>query len=325
MRTLESSSYSLKLLLKADSISKKVEITRSRYLDLQNSLGELYSGEHNYDFSKSKFYRLRNLKLGYQFKDSFIIARACNNLADLYNKERKDSALYYINLGFKFENFSEARARLHDNLADYQVRKGKLLDALKSIHTSLEIMTKSEINTVPTDFQISESLLLDYTLFCLKKKTEIYLRLYKQDSDMNYLKKALNNIERADYVAGLLLNATTEESTQIIWRREASQAYLYGAYAAHLLGDSEKAFYFMEKNKALLLSEGVLKNTEFANLPKHISDEEIRRKKQIYQLESLLSKEEGNTILQDSLFNTKRSYELYVDSLKVEYPKYYAR
>ena len=142
---------------------------------------------------------------------------------------------------------------------------------------------------------------------------------------MNYLKKALNNIERADYVAGLLLNATTEESTQIIWRREASQAYLYGAYAAHLLGDSEKAFYFMEKNKALLLSEGVLKNTEFANLPKHISDEEIRRKKQIYQLESLLSKEEGNTILQDSLFNTKRSYELYVDSLKVEYPKYYAR
>jgi CHAT domain-containing protein len=315
----------LKYLLKADSISKKVELTRSRYLDLQNSLGELYSGDHNYDFLKSKSYRLKNLKIGIKHKDSFITARSYNNLAHLYNKEKKDSALYYIKQGLKFENFPEAKARLHDNLADYQIRKEQLNEAVKSIHTSLEIMTNSEINEVPSDFQISQSPLLDYTLYCLKKKAEIYLRLYQRDFDKSYLEDALKNIERAEYVVGLLLNGTTEESTQIIWRREASQAYLYGAYAAHLLGDREKAFFFMEKNKALLLSEGVLKNTEFANLPKHISDEETRRKKQIYRLENLLSKQEGNSILQDSLFTAKRSHERYIDSLKVQYPKYFAR
>lgn len=60
-------------------------------------------------------------------------------------------------------------------------------------------------------------------------------------------------------------------------------------------------------------------------MPKHISDEETRRKKQIYRLENLLSKQEGNAVLQDSLFMAKRSHERYVDSLKVDYPKYFAR
>jgi len=325
LNTEQAAHRTVKFLSNAEELSKIHQISLTSYANLQNALGNLFITQTYYDFDKAKQYRMNNLRLGIKYNDSIIIAQANNNLSHLYNIEKLDSAYYFIQEGLKFVNFREAKARLNDNLADYQIIRGNLDGALESIHNSLEIITKSEIKDVPSDFQISESLLLDYTLYCLKKKSEIYLRMYERDLKIIHIKNALKNIERAEYMVSLLLNATVEESTQMIWRREASQAYLYGAYAAHLLGDTEQAFSFMEKNKALLLSEGVLKNTEFANLPKHISDEETRRKKQIYRLEDLLSKQENNALLQDSLFMAKRSHERYVDSLKVDYPKYFAR
>lgn len=311
-----------------ESAKKMIEQHASVHFDrngIENNLATIYHEKSMYNFDKALQLYKKILNRAKLSQDSSMISITYSNLIHLYNLEKKDSAFFFVDKAIKYANYTEVKARIHDNLADYQIRKGKFEEALKSIHISLEIMTYSEINVIPTNFQISKSLLLDYTLYCVKKKAEIYLRLYQRDLDKKYLESALKNIERSDYVVSLLLNNTIEESTQIIWRREASQAYLYGAYASHLLGDVNKAFYFMEKNKALLLSEGVLKNTEFANLPRHISDEETRRKKQMYRLESLVSKEEGNTMLQDSLFDAKLSHEKYVDSLKIIYPKYFAR
>ena len=62
------------------------------------------------------------------------------------------------------------------------------------------------------------------------------------------------------------ISINSSEGSILRWQTEASQAYLYGAYAAHLLNDAEQAFSFMEKNRALLLSESILKNTTFIKL-----------------------------------------------------------
>lgn len=315
----------VKILSDAEEISKTHPISLSTYLNLQNALGNLYVTKTHYDFDKARYYRMNSLTLGTQYKDSVTISIASNNLAHLYNIEKRDSAFYYIEQGLKFENLTDTKARLHDNLAEFHIRKGKLNEALNDIHISLELVTNSTIEDVPTNFQINQSYQLDYALYCLKKKAEIYLRRYERDGDQRDLKRSLQNIERAEYVVDLLLNGTSEESTQMIWRREASQVYLYGTYAAHLLTDMEKAFYFMEKNKALLLSEGVLKNTEFTNLPKNISEEEIWLQKEIYRLENLSFKQDDNLVLKDSLFDAKLAHEKYVDSLRIEYPKYFAR
>ena len=321
----ESSLNSIQYLMKADSLGSFIQLTPRDYFRLRNSLGNIYARKNLESFDKSRGYFLKNLELSIKDKNSDLIAMSAINLANLYNSVKNDSSSYFTSLGLKYVKNNEAKARLYDNLADYHIIQGDFKEANRSIHSSLEIISDSKINGLPTNYQINKSILKDYTLYCLKKKAEIYIRLFESNLESSQLKNALTNIERAEYVIDLLLNGTSEQSTQKVWRREASQAYLYGAYASHLLGDADQAFGFMEKNKALLLSEGVLKNTEFANLPRHISQQETAFQKDIYELENRLSKDDDNAILQDSLFNAKLTHEKYVDSLKTVYPKYFAR
>lgn len=326
MRKYEFSKKAIESLIMAENLSRKHQISPLRYLNLQNALAYEYTSEFNYDFEKAKEYNFNCLSLGEKYGDSTVIGRAYTNLSYLFNKEKNDSAKFFIDIGLKYtKSFIEARARLYDNLADYHIIQEEFQDASKSIQNSLELISRSKIVDLPTNYQISQSILIDYMLYCLKKKAEIELRLNRVSPQDSQLKHVVLTVQRAEYALHLLLNGTSEQSTQFLWRREASQAYLYGAYASHLLGDSNQAFSFMEKNKALLLSESVLKNTEFANLPRHISQQETAFQKQIYELENKLSEDEDNSDLLDSLFLAKRTHENYIDSLKTVYPKYFAR
>ncbi|WP_132794889.1 hypothetical protein [Tenacibaculum skagerrakense] len=73
----------------------------------------------------------------------------------------------------------------------------------------------------------------------------------------------------------------------------------------------------MEKNKALLLIHGIKQNSDFNTLPKHISDKFISFKKNILELENL--NRESNSIeyssQKDSLFQLKKQFELFKDSI----------
>ncbi len=304
------------------NFSKKVNLL----LDLNNAYANCYNEGVGFAFNKARFYYLKNEQIGLNVQDSVNVSLTYNNLAHLYNIEKKDSAKYYIEKGLEYVLEKETKARLYDNASQYFIIKNKLQQALSSIHKSLEINLgiPLAIEKVPSKFDLNASTLKEYTLFCLKKKTEVLLKLYEQEKDSKYLKNAIEYTKAADQLVSIINESSTEGQTKLFWRKEASQAYLYGAYAAHLLGDSKTAFSFMEKNKALLLSESILKNTEFQNLPKHISDEETKLKKTIYELENRLSKNE-NAVLQDSLFNIKRVHENYIDSLKTIFPKYFNR
>ncbi len=314
-----------RVLKELDYIVKTEEIKESITLAVSNTYAMYYSLESRLDFDEALKYFRANLKRGLSINDTTTIVVANNNLANIFNLFKNDSSAFYVKQGLRYANYPEIKARLYDNLTEYQIRENELDNALKSIHKSLEIITKTDIDKLPSNYQISQSILLNYVLYCFKKKAEIFLKLNLRDNNRDYLKDVLMNIERSEYCLSLLLNRTSESSTQMIWRREASQAYLYASYASHLLEDPNLAFSFMEKNKALLLSESVLKNTEFANLPRHVAEQETAFQKQIYELENKSSQNEGDVVLQDSLFVAKQTHERYVDSLKTVYPKYFAR
>lgn len=324
--TERSISKSIKVFNYLDSVAKYSAAINIDRRSMDNNYGLLLTNSFIHDYEKAiKIYK-RIIREEKSSQDELILSNAYNNLAYIYNLQKRDSSFYFIHQGLTHsQSFDEVSARLYDNLCDYQILKGNLFGALESIQTSINLTNKEKVIDVPTPHQIRQSILLDYTLYCLKKKTEILIKLFNKNNEPRFLNQSIKNIEASEQVIEILLNNTDEYLTKIIWRREASQAYLYGAYASHLLGDYDQVFEFMEKNKALLLSASVLKNTEFANLPKNISDEEIRRQKLIYKLEDELSQDSANSLIQDSLFVAKRSHEKYVDSLKTIFPKYYSR
>lgn len=325
LKTEKGNKIALEILLKVDSLTKIHKVRINSYRNLQDALASQYT--FNKNFKKAKYYYNKNLIVSLQNKDSLFLSWTYNNLASLYLINRKDSAEYFIKEGLNYVKDDHIKIQLYDNYATYYSSKSELDLALENIHRSLEIsiggklelLGEIELNNL-TNLQLPT-----ITVSRLKNKANILTKLYIKNNDQKYLESTLKNVDAINNLTEIIQSGTAEKSTQLVWRREASQGYLYGAYAAHLLNDSETVFSFMEKNKALLLSESILKNTEFENLPKHISDQEISLQKQIYDLENKLSKNENNTILQDSLFNVKLVHENYVDSLKTVYPKYFDR
>jgi CHAT domain-containing protein len=327
----------LESLLKSKEILKKAEVlylskenvrNGKKPYSLYSSLANHYNNQQTLNFEKARFYYLKNLSIALAHQDSIIISSSYNNMGELYLNKNKDSALYFLKKALPFSKIkSSSRLNTFKNLSIFYMKKNDFDKSLFCIQKAIQSYTKvsSKFNSNPSNSDLIEADEKKYLLDVLNLKARILFNYGLSENRKEFFIQTIKVVKVVNELISIINSNSREEFSKLFWRREASQAYLYGAYASHLLGDTDKAFSFMEKNKALLLSEGVLKNTEFANLPKHISDEETKRKKQIYRLENLLSKDEDNAILQDSLFMAKRSHERYIDSLKVDYPKYFAR
>ena len=148
---------------------------------------------------------------------------------------------------------------------------------------------------------------------------------YQKEPESSYLENALTDFQLADQLTDVISLNTGEQLSKLFWREKGANLYIQAIAVCNKLQLSDLAYYFMEKNKALLLSESISKNTEFANLPKNISDQEIQLQKKIYKLESQVSKDENSSDLKDKLFNAKIDYKNFKDSMVAQYPAYYAR
>lgn len=312
-----------RVLDKADSLRRinGISLTIDNYRNLLNAFAYRYITKEYYNFEKAQSLYIENLKSGMINGDSTIIAMTYNNLANLYNKEQRDSAVYFIKKGFQFVRSGSDSAKLFDNQSDYHLHKGELEKALTVIHKALETSLQLTFNQneAPNTFQLSNSNKKDYVLFCLKKKTEILIRLYEQKNDQLFLEQVLGNVKAADQLIDMIQSESLEESAKLFWRKEAAEIYLPGAYASRILGDHQSTFFFMEKNKALVLSEEVSKNTAYSMLPKNVSKIERDLKGRIFELENTDTLPQSST----AIFDAKRAYEEYIESIKHLYPEYF--
>ena len=314
------------ILQKADSITQIYDVGTRRYTDLQSLIAQQYVYPHNYDFKKATYYYSNNIKRGLKDGDSIVLSRTYNNLSHTYLIAKNDSAGFFIKKGLDYVITDYIAADLYSNQGHYYAMRGELLPALENSNTALETNLEHKIDVLeaPDASLLNKSSRKDKALLFLKTKNSILIKLYQENLEEKYLKAAIKNVEAVEVLIQSIQSSTLEEFTKLVWLREASQAYVQGVYAAHLLGDKTTAFALIEKNKALLLSESILKNTEFSNLPKHITDKETSFKKQIYELENKLSNDSKNSTLLDSLFGAKQAYEIYIDSIAPMYPEYFS-
>jgi CHAT domain-containing protein len=317
----------LKLANDMESLREKIKFSMDLERSVNSIYANLYSIYGNNFFEESKKYYQKNIQLNKSLNDSLNLGRTYSSLNYLYNSQKNDSASYYAKVAIKLlDSNLRSLTIAYVNYIDYLLLEGKNYEAI-IVSDSIIDITKKRLGNKSSLKEVDLNKLPSkrHILFLLNQRLEAFVKSYQTSKDSHFLNRVFDESHLYFIITKSIDESSNSDYDKLYWRKKASQAYLYGAYAAHLLGDSEKAFSFMEKNKALLLSESVLKNTEFANLPRHISEEETRRQKLIYELENSLAQDEDNRILQDSLFTAKRSYEQYVDSLKAIYPKYYAR
>ncbi|TPN87697.1 CHAT domain-containing protein [Aquimarina algicola] len=270
-------------------------------------------------------------------------------LVSLSEKDSVNIAKVYNSLGLsqlKLDKFAEAIENIqksiaynpnysspYENLGDYYIKKKKYKEGLSSYQKAIDIILQKKRETLYTDLVSKEELEViadkDRLLGHLISKANGWVTYYRHDLNKNHLEKALQTFILADHLADLIRFESTEYKSKLYWREKGAVLYMNAVEVCYLLEKPKKAYYFIEKNKAILLLEDITHEQakKNAKLPDHIAKREFDLKRKIYLSENNLQNtntfsKDSITILKNKIYNHKQAHEKFVDSLAKAYPNY---
>jgi len=321
----ENYEISIQYLKNAIELSTKVTISDLELHSIYNNLGSYY-------------YRLKNkpLALESQIK-AFQIAKKINNkkeielslcnIGNLYfngietNTEDLKIAKKYFNESLKYGREFCYYNYLNLGIIDYLFNKPETaLDYYNKALNCIDdlILNSSEIH--PTFKSIQTSINKDKIVGILYEKYYSQIKIYTKTKNKHYLTQAFKSIELIDFTLDAIFMELKDERSQLFWKKKASSIYLLGVHISYILNNPEKAFYFTEKNKAMLLLNNVFKSKSSYKIPLGIRNKELELKKEIYNLKHLLKSSPKDSI-KNLLFNKQRVYDKFKDSLNSTFEK----
>ena len=327
--TKSSKKEELILLKKMDSLLKKVEPDYSRIQLLNNAYANYYNSEVTFNYNKSKHYYLQTLDNAIQFNDSSRINTVCTNLGNLYNKQKNDSALYFLEKGIKYGKPKES-LYLYLNISDFYTNTNQFEKANKYLHKILQQTSISKIdssyNFLPTINSLTKMINKPLLIITLKEKAKNFLKLHEVSNNIENAKLALENIILADQLITISRQNSFENQSKLIWQTEASELYMLAVKACYLINKPEQAFYFIEKNKALLLLDNISENKidTKSNMPLDILQQEQDFKKEISRIENELSSNYSK-VLEVKYHDLKIDFNNFTETLKLKHTEYYKK
>jgi CHAT domain-containing protein/tetratricopeptide (TPR) repeat protein len=308
----------LDILKKADSIEKNHRNSVSQRLKINNAYVTLYSRDKMYDYSKAVHFSKQNIALASKYQEPVYLCTSYVNLANLSNKIKNDSTLYYAEKSQKYCKRPIAISSTYYVISDYYNYKENYISALinnqKGLNVFLDSTNKKNFSNVPKLNELNDLNEKDYIIQLINDKSKLLHKLSQKENTTKYSKIALKHILVADSLVDNIQVEITQ-ATQIHWRQKASEIYSIGAELCYELNKPETAFYLLEKGKALLLTEDIINNNALSKLPDSIKSRELELKKIVYKTSS---KQKGN-----EKFEAELDYEKYLDSIKVIYPHYF--
>ncbi|WP_299714436.1 CHAT domain-containing tetratricopeptide repeat protein [uncultured Tenacibaculum sp.] len=321
----------IKLGIKYLNFAKQIiftdKIQKHKLNLIYTGLANHYSKKQIYDFSKARKYYGKVIDNARKTSNLFFLSVTYSNLGELFLSKKSDSSIYFLQKSSNIINENHIpnnkliETEISRNKANYYLNKNDLNLALTSIKKSLSTsFNQDNINSTPSIIDIIETVNRYNISKALKTKIQILNKLYLKSKNSKYLNQIIETVKISDQLIEIILEDSTESSTQFSWRNDVSKIYNYGIYAARILGNDDLQFQYLEKNKAFLLTQSINDNNYSLNLPNHIVNKEIEYKKQILNLESKVSESKQ---LKDSLFDIKFNYQNFKDSIQLAYPKHF--
>ncbi len=315
------------MLDKALALEEKTTISPEDTYYIYTGYATFYTQEATFDFKSARNYHFKNLKYLAQEGITDYNCDIYANLSDLYNIAKKDSALYYIEKTIKECPGALNQSVSRHHLSQYYRGRKNASKALEYIQKSLTVSTnkKNNKNTILTRNELNEIPEKIRVFGAFKEKAGILEDLFEENKDQNELSLALDNILIADTLIDLIEEESQEERSQLLWRREASSLYAQGVRVCKKLNKPDVAFYFIEKNKALLLTSEIDKKVNSKKLPDALQKKQLTYKREILALENAISEIEDTEKAkrqQEVLFDLKTSYQKLQDSIALAFPLY---
>ncbi|WP_226975847.1 CHAT domain-containing protein [Zobellia nedashkovskayae] len=282
----------------------------------------------NYELAITKHQEVLKDSASLQLKD---IANINNSIGYSYFKlKNTEKALRHLN---KSIAIAEDYSLPYENLGDLYLHQNNFNKALKNYQKAifLKIDTREdlEIDALPSIKTLELSTQKLFLLSHIIAKANGWLKFYEFENNKDYLNQALSTFRLADQLVDVIRSESTEYQSKLFWREKGASLYTKAVEACFLLTKPEEAFYFMERNKALLLLEDISNEQAkiITKLPDSIAQREFNLKQAIFLSENELQtnpdlEKTELKIFKNKIYNAKKAYNDFTDSLSVISPEY---
>ncbi len=309
-------------LKKADSLGEFTPIEKRDESLINLRLGFVYEEVEKKD--KAIYHYEKALKTSKELNDSISISMLNNNIADLYLQHNE-----YIKAKAKLDNSllfagdeKESKALVYSTYGTYYLQKNSFYKAKFYYEKALQLLVEeSDVKKFENPSLKSLAVLPNklHVLDFISQKANYWHTRYKVDKNESYLQKALQDYKLADQLLDVIRFESSEKRSKLFWRKQGASLYIKAIEVCYLLNNVNDAYFFLEKNKALLLIEEL--SHQKAQVLSHLPQELIERDFALKQ--GIVHAEESNLSNKtDKIFELKQAYEQFKDSLAHNYPEY---
>jgi len=293
---------------------------------IYNNLGNNFSEINELEYSK-RYHKLA-IDIAIKSDDNEKIQMSYLNLSVLYlngpntKKEHLILSEKYLLKGLSYHD--KYNATIYRNLAIIKYIENDFEESLnyhkQSLESNLKITLKDKFE-LPKFESITPNN-YNQTINTFYEKIYTLIKLFETTKEEFYLEEGIKTVDYCNTIFSSILNNVEDEKSQLFWRKKASAFYLTGVTICYNLNLPEKALFYVEKNKSVLLLDYIIENELKKALPKELKSKELKLKRNLDYLYTVKIKDSSQKN-QDLYFNEKIAYYKFTDSLKKEFPEYF--
>ncbi len=281
-------------------------------------------------------YYLKSFELRKAKKNWIQCSQTMLDLGDLYDNKLKNGAkaIACYKKGIKMlEHATDPYqlSGLYINMGVVYWRQENYKQALHFYQKALNVLpinfTDTSIKSNPTDGMLRLVANDYFVSTLLSNKGEALLAQYKKENRGDLLQAALTTYQTADKSVDLMRWKQSGEQSKLYWREKTKKMYENAIEVCYLLNDVEKAYYFFEKSRAVLLNDKLseLGAKEFIAPADRTKETQLRIN--VFSLKQQLSLLDENaasyTITKQKFLSAQEDRESFIKSLEKKYPVYY--
>ncbi|WP_298516877.1 CHAT domain-containing protein [uncultured Kordia sp.] len=315
------------LELEVLNLANEVGASAKQRLKILFNLGAiLYTNHQN---KTSLNYYNQSLPIAEQLEDSLRIAQIYSNTALIHvrNEETDDALLLNEKALLFVGNDADEKSIIYDNLGDLYVKLKQYEKGLKHHNKAINELLSFDWETkenLPEYEKVINSPSRKDILGYLIDKQNAWLSFYDFTNDEKYLLAAEETMQLIDKTIDYVYFESKEKLSKLFWRKKGAALYINAVKICFLLNKPTKAFYYIEKNKGVLLLDNIsaFSAKRIAKLPQEI----IEKEQVLHQKVKALEQEFVSNIVSDSLkthyFTAKEAYYKYLKTIEKDYPEY---
>jgi len=293
--------------------------------NIYTNLGISYYNLKNFKLSESNF---KKAEQAFSRPDlTYLLPRRIyNNLGILYtsfHRYKEASTLFNKSINAMKQTKNIGLARIYLNYSTNLYEDKQLDSAIKTLDKAIAMFPMLDISKQNFGAIRSKRSLF----YILRDYAKYHLIAYQQSKKTAMLSRALQYFSYADQVLNLMRQEHQGRQSKSFWREHSHDFYEWAIEASRLANDPTKAFYFLEKSRAILLLDDLKENNARKLLK---ADEQLKEKKyqaQIIelqmQLESKSEKSAEYQAIAKKLSATKDQFANFIKNLERQSPAYY--